>query len=104
MANRHSHKKLRVEIRARMLETGESYQAARHRILGSPRRHPAGVRLTGVLAGEVDLIPVTFFGVPLTLATGKSAFFHSVTVVGHAKQSAPNWMPLSVWLRPQGVN
>jgi hypothetical protein len=104
MANRHSHKKLRAEIRARMVETEESYQAARHRILRSPRRHSAGVLVTGLLAGEVDLIPVTFFGVPVTLATGKGAFFHSVTVVGHAQQAAPNWVPLTVWLRPQGVN
>lgn len=39
MANRHAHKKLRAEIRARMARTGESYQRAHARILARPRVH-----------------------------------------------------------------
>jgi hypothetical protein len=61
MANRHSHKKLRAEIRARMASTGETYQTARQRILlrsGDPQ--PPSAR------GE--LLQVEYFGVPLTLA------------------------------------
>ena len=57
MANRHTHKKLRVEIRARMAKTGESYQAARNRIVPRAVRH----------AIAVDLIRFTRFGVPMTL-------------------------------------
>lgn len=59
MANRHSHKKLRAEIRARMAASGESYQAARQRILHRRQRknEPA------------DLVAATYFGLPITVAT-----------------------------------
>jgi hypothetical protein len=60
MANRHAHKKLRAEIRARIQATGESYQQARARILANATsRDDAGT----------DLIPFSYFGVPGTLAT-----------------------------------
>ncbi len=61
MANRHSHKKLRADIRVRMAATGESYQTARHRILlgTSPREHDV----------DVDLLATEYFGMPITLAT-----------------------------------
>jgi hypothetical protein len=59
MANRHAHKKLRAEICARMRKTGESYQKARASIL-SERRLP-NVR--------ADLLAVTWYGLPVTLAT-----------------------------------
>lgn len=60
MANRHHHKKLRAEIRARVEATGESYQQARARILS---RTPA---LNGT---PTDLVPFSYFGLPGTLAT-----------------------------------
>jgi len=63
MANRHSHKKLRAEIRARMASTGESHQVALHRIIalrGNERR-PAGPRVP-------DLLAANYFGVPITVA------------------------------------
>jgi hypothetical protein len=63
MANRHSHKKLRAEIRARMASTGESHQAAHRRILAlrsSARR--------GEHTGVPELIATTYFGVPITVA------------------------------------
>jgi hypothetical protein len=56
MANRHAHKKLRAEIRARMRVTGESYQRARARILRSGR-----VR--------AELTVAQHFGRPRTIAT-----------------------------------
>jgi hypothetical protein len=60
MANRHTHKKLRAEIRARMQATGESYQRARERVLS--RTRSLGVART-------DLVPLSYFGLPGTLAT-----------------------------------
>ncbi len=91
MANRHAHKKLRAEIRARMTETGESYQAARRRVLARSRQQ----------AGAVDLVPFTYFGLPVTLATREAGLFNTVTVLRHAPASALPWM---TWLRPKGVN
>ncbi len=63
MANRHSDKKLRAEIRARMASTGESHQAAHRRILAS-RSAARGIERTGV----PELIATTYFGVPVTVA------------------------------------
>jgi hypothetical protein len=60
MANRHTHKKLRAEIRARMAQTGESYQRARARIL-APRVSAVGP--------QTDLVAFSCFGIPATLAT-----------------------------------
>jgi hypothetical protein len=93
MANRHSHKKLLAEIRVRMVRTGESYQAARQRIL----RH------TGEERTRVDLVPFRFFGVPMTLATSEGSVVHSVAVLRPTSdRSYP--LPLAAWLLPQGVN
>jgi hypothetical protein len=97
MANRHTHKKLRAEVRARMTETGESYQAARNRILARPRPH----------ASAVDLVPLTVFGVPMTLATGEDETFQTIAVINHAARAARSFALPSVawrWLRPRGVN
>lgn len=94
MANRHSHKKLRAEVRARSAETGESYQAARAHILARRSRDTA-----------VDLIPFRYFGVPMTLATAAVNGVQSVAVLRHAPTSARLYpLPLATWLRPQGVN
>jgi hypothetical protein len=95
MANRHSHKKLRAEIRARMAQTGESYQAARHRIL---------LRIK-VKRARVDLVPFRFFGMPMTLATSEGDVVHAVAVLRSTPTSARSYpVPLAAWLSPQGVN
>lgn len=59
MANRHAHKKLRGEVRARMAATGESYQQARARVV-------TGVSGT---SPRTDLLHASYYGVPVTLAT-----------------------------------
>ncbi len=78
MANRHAHKKLRAEIRARMAKTGESYQAARNRIATRAVRH----------AIAVDLVPFTRFGVPMTLATFEGETVDSFAVLDQAARLA----------------
>jgi hypothetical protein len=95
MANRHSHKKLRGEIRARMAKTGESYQAARQRIV----RRVADVRT------DVDLVPFRFFGVPMTLATAEGGLVHFVAVLRSTPTIGGSFpLPFTAWLSPQGVN
>ncbi len=74
MANRHSHKKLRAEIRAWMARTGENYQKARHRLL----EHRVG-RQDGA-----DLIAITYFGVPVTVATFEGPSHIGVVLVSGA--------------------
>jgi hypothetical protein len=60
MANRHAHKKLRAEVRARMSATGESYQRAHARV---------ATRRVSATSPQTDLVPVSYFGIPLVLAT-----------------------------------
>jgi hypothetical protein len=60
MANRHAHKKLRAEVRARMAATGETHQQALTRIQA---RRPS------VSAPGMDLVGFSYFGIPATLAT-----------------------------------
>jgi hypothetical protein len=61
MANRHSNKKLRAAIRARMAATGEGYQKARSRLAPPPRDGaPDGV--------FVDVIEAPVFGHPVRMA------------------------------------
>lgn len=60
MANRHAHKKLRAEVRARMRATGESYQQAHARV---------AARQVSATAPQTDLVPVSYYGIPLALAT-----------------------------------
>jgi hypothetical protein len=60
MANRHAHKKLRAEIQTRMAATGESYQQAHARV---------ATRRLSPTAPQTDLVPVSYYGVPLALAT-----------------------------------
>jgi hypothetical protein len=45
-----------------MAVTGESYQQALSRLLDARRRAAASTR-------DVDLIPIEYFGIPVTLAT-----------------------------------
>jgi hypothetical protein len=59
MGNRHRHKKQRLEIRARMARTGESYQQALAKIL-----HERAVPIA-----DVDLVGIDYFGEPAALAT-----------------------------------
>ena len=51
MANRHAHKKLRAEIRARMAVTCESYQRARAHILARP---PVRAHLTPFVSHGIE--------------------------------------------------
>ena len=72
MGNRHASKKLQRAVRERMALTGETYQAARARIVEGRGRGQAvpGTALGGVPApGDVDLLPIRHAGVPGTLAT-----------------------------------
>ena len=62
MGNRHHNKKLRAAVRATMAGTGESYQTVLSRLRSQQRPTVAGVH-------EVDLIPIDYFGIPLTIAT-----------------------------------
>ena len=65
MANRHTNKKLRAEVRARMAATGESHQTALTRILTGQAALEGG---TSTPEDVPDLIPVTYFGIKLTVA------------------------------------
>jgi hypothetical protein len=100
MANRHTHKKLRAEIRARMIATGESYQKARARILSSVAAQDRP---------RTDLVPVSYFGIPATLATLET---HGVAVLAVVPSSTlwgrgyPHPFPLPLLrglLRTRGV-
>lgn len=62
MGNRHHDKKLRADVRAAMAVTGESYQQALLRLRGQLPAAAAPSR-------DPDLIPIAYFGIPLTLAT-----------------------------------
>jgi hypothetical protein len=81
MANRHSHKKLRLHVRRRMAATGESYQKALCEVLqlGDDTRDSSR---------GVDLIIAHYFGVPITLAT-----FEAVEPLGHP---VITWVPSSL--------
>ena len=87
MANRHSHKKLRNEIVARMRVTGESYQRARDAVVS--RRPTAPV---------LDLVPFESFRVPMTLVVFAVDGVTSFTVMGRAPRSGSamdraSWYP-----------
>ena len=60
MANRHAHRKLRAEIRSRMAATGESYQKALAQIR---------LRRVSPSSARTDLVAVSYFGIPVALAT-----------------------------------
>ena len=62
MGNRHHDKKMRTAVRAAMAATGESYQQVLSRLRSARRRAASPTR-------DVDLIPIDYFGIPLTLAT-----------------------------------
>jgi hypothetical protein len=94
MANRHAHKKLRAAIRARMKSTGESYQKVRACLLASPLPH-------------VDLVPFTWFGVPVTLATMESNGVAIALLVPSSRLWPRGYpyplAPLRAAMRPRGV-
>ena len=95
MANRHHHKKLRAEILARMATTGESYQAARQRIVTRRTKERA----------HVDLVAFRFFGLPMTLATTEGAVVHAVAVMAAAPKASRSFpLPIARLLSPRGVN
>jgi hypothetical protein len=99
MANRHTHKKLRAEICARMTRTGESYQKSRACIL-SQRRLPE-VR--------ADLVAVTWYGLPVTLATYETDGLSGAILIPSSKlwgHGYPNPFPqyaLLALMRSQGA-
>src|SRR3954453_21794392 len=62
MGNRHHNKKMRTAVRATMATTGESYQTVLSRLRGQQYQPVAR-------AGDVDIIPIDYFGFPLTIAT-----------------------------------
>jgi hypothetical protein len=68
MANRHSQKKLRAAVRARMARTGESYQQARQRLLALwPSSSASAQAVSGF-----DLLEFSYFGKPAVLASWHS--------------------------------
>ena len=62
MGNRHHNKKLRAAVRATMARTGESYQTVLSRLRRQENKAVAP-------ASDVDLIPIAYFGIPMTIAT-----------------------------------
>jgi len=89
MGNRHGNKQLWRAARARMAETGESYQQARASLLAAPeaaRCVRATARATDVGA---DLTPVRYFGVALALATFQIAGKLSVMVLAGPHGQGP---------------
>jgi hypothetical protein len=81
MGNRHHHKKLRAEVRARMASTGESYQTALARI--QARRSASAVR------SPMDLVSVEYFGVTATLATYEIAGRLACVIVSSPHHRGP---------------
>jgi hypothetical protein len=63
MGNRHHHKKMRADVRAIMARTGESYQQVLVRLRARAQPRPAAE------GHQVDLLPVSYFGLPVTVAT-----------------------------------
>ncbi len=100
MANRHTHKKLRAEIRARMDRTGESYQRARARVL-SPARSAEDAR--------TDLVSFSYFGLPGTLATIEMHGMAFAVMVPSSRlwgHGYPHPFPMAMMraaMRPRGV-
>lgn len=102
MANRHAHKKLRAEARARMAKTGVTYQHALHHVLARAQR-PTSPPCTAV-----DLVAFARFGVPMTLATFEGPNVHGFVLLGRAPRSlglhATFSVPSMQFVSPQGVN
>ncbi len=95
MANRHSHKKLRDEIRARMAARGESYQRARHRILASRARR----------SETPDLMAATYFGIPVNIAAYQYlCHFRLIVVSGcNGLLGLPWGIPSPLYVRADGL-
>jgi hypothetical protein len=89
MGNRHGNKQLRLAVRARMARTGESYQQARTCVLAlhEPARR-AQVETEGTDIGA-DLRLISYFGVPLALATFQIAGGLSVLVLSGPRGRGP---------------
>jgi hypothetical protein len=94
MANRHSHKKQRAEIRARMAATGESYQTTLARLVSE--RHggiPHGIQRLQRAPRAPWLLPASYFGVPVTLAVYELFSHASVILVSGC--DGPLGLPLA---------
>jgi hypothetical protein len=100
MANRHTHKKLRAEIRARMVAAGESYQQARAHVLS---------RTTSADGIRTDLVAFSYFGLPGTLATIERSGVAFAVVIPSSQlwgRGYPHPFPMPMVraaLRPRGV-
>jgi hypothetical protein len=81
MANRHSHKKLRLEARARMARTGESYQQARQRLLALEASESVGP------VSGFELLEFSYFGKPAILASWHSYGLPVAIVISEAVRS-----------------
>jgi hypothetical protein len=100
MANRHTHKKLRAEIRARVRATGETFQQARARILS---------RTTSPSGAPTDLVAFSYFGLPGTLATFETQGVAMLAFVPSSRswgRGCSHPFPLPFWRslsQPRGV-
>jgi hypothetical protein len=70
MANRHTNEKLRLLVRRRMAETGETYQTALKALLDAER---APHRHGSTAPPSVDIVVAHYFGLPVTLAVFEAA-------------------------------
>jgi len=82
MGNRQHNKKMKAAVRAAMMRTGEGYQQALSRL----RKERS---ITIAKAREVDLIPIDYFGLPLTLASFEILGDLSCVVLSVAHLSQP---------------
>lgn len=71
MANRHAHKKLRAEVRARMRTTGESYQRALARIRAR-RRVCVALTPTLLFGHERAIATIEMHGIVMNILVGSS--------------------------------
>jgi hypothetical protein len=82
MGNRHHHKKLRAQVRARMGRTGESYQQALAQITAERSLPRSG-------HSSVDLLRIEYFGVTATIATYELAGRLACVVVSSRPHHGP---------------
>lgn len=82
MANRHSHKKLRTEARARKARTGESYQQARQRLLDLTSSFSSSPQA----CSGFNVLEFRCFGKPAVLASWHSFGIPIAMVLAEARR------------------
>lgn len=90
MANRRSHKKVRAEARARMAQTGESYQRALQHVLAEQVRRERFPAEHEELDG-CELTEFTYFGKPAMLATWRSFGTHGAMLLSDTLRHGLLW-------------